>query len=100
MPQEEKGVDNFRLVLSPRSVKDLDKLSDTALRKITKALRVLEENPFPRGTLIRKIKGRKSNYYRLRTDKYRVFYLIKGGDVVVLRVIDKKDTQKFIQGLR
>jgi mRNA-degrading endonuclease RelE of RelBE toxin-antitoxin system len=59
----------------------------------------LRENPFPRGKLIKKLKGKKSTFYRLRVDKYRVYYTIEGPDVVVLRVLSKKDADKFIKRL-
>lgn len=98
-PQGAKSVDSFRLVLSPHAAKDLDALSDTVFKRIAKAMRVLEENPFPRGKLVKKLKGKKSNFYRLRAEKYRVFYTIKGEQVVVLRVLGKKDAGRYIQGL-
>ena len=92
-------MDKFQLILSPKSVRDLDKFADTIYSKIVNAMRVLEENPFPRGKLIRKIKGKVLDYYRLRADKYRVFYMIEGNKVVVLRVMSKKDAERFIQSL-
>ncbi len=48
-------------------------------------MQVLKENPFPRGKLIKKIKGTKSDFYRLRVDKYRLFYMVESKKVVVLR---------------
>lgn len=92
-------MDKFHIVLSPRAVKDLDSFSDTVCRKIAKAIKVLEENPFPRGKLIKKIKGKHSDYYRLRVDKYRVFYTIEGSKVVVLKILSKKDAERFIRNL-
>lgn len=92
-------MDKFHIVLSPRAVKDLDGFSDTVCRKIAKAIKALEENPFPRGKLIKKIKGKHSDYYRLRVDKYRVFYMIDGSKVVVLKILSKKDAERFISNL-
>ena len=37
--------------------------------------------------------------YRLRVDKYRVFYVIESGRVVVLRVLSKKDAERYIRNL-
>ena len=62
-------------------------------------MNVLIENPFPRGKLIKKIKGTNADFYRFRIDKYRVFYMIEGNEVVVLRVLSKKDAAKFIKKL-
>jgi len=92
-------VDKFYSVLSPHAVKDLDGFSDTVCTKIAGAIKVLEENPFPRGKLIKKIKGKRSDYYRLRVDKYRVFYMIEGSKVVVLKILSKKDADRFISNL-
>lgn len=92
-------MDKFNIILSPKAVKDLDSFSDGILRKISKAMQILKENPFPRGKLIKKIKGASSDFYRLRVDKYRVFYIIKGSDIVILRVLSKKDAGRFIRSL-
>ena len=67
--------------------------------KIVDAIKILEENPFPRGKLIRKIKGKHSDFYRLRVNKYRVFFMIETDRVVILRIINKKDADKLIQQL-
>ena len=67
--------------------------------KIAEAIKILEENPFPRGKLIRKIKGKHSDFYRLRVNKYRVFFMIETDKVVILRIINKKDADKLIQQL-
>jgi mRNA interferase RelE/StbE len=92
-------VDKFAIILSPRAERDLDKLSDAACSKIVRSLRSLTENPFPRGKLIKKIKGKASDYYRLRADKFRVFYCIEGNKVIVLAVLSKKDSERFIRNL-
>jgi len=94
-----RGVDKFEVILSPHAVKDLDGFSDTACKKIAYALKTLTENPFPRGKLIRKLKGKNADFYRLRVDKYRVFYVIESGRVVVLRVLSKKDAERYIRNL-
>lgn len=92
-------MDKFQIILSPKAVKDIDAFSDTVCAKVTTAMGVLAENPFPRGKLIKKIKGTSSDYYRLRVDKYRVFYFIEGNKVVVLRALSKKDAGRFISNL-
>ena len=92
-------MDKFRLVLSPRAVKDLDRFTDAICTKIIGAMKALEENPFPRGKLVKKIRGTEAAYYRLRVDKYRVFYMLDTRTVVVLRILSKKDAEKFIHTL-
>jgi len=92
-------VDKFRIVLSPRAVRDLDDFSDAVCGKIARAFRTLEDNPFPRGKLIRKLKGKSVVYYRRRVDKYRAFYSIQDSTVVILAVLDKKNAERFIRNM-
>ena len=91
-------MDKFQIVLSPPAIKDLDGFSDGVCRKIVRALQTLRDNPFPRGKAIKKIKGTNSDYYRLRVDKYR-FYMIEGNRAVVLRILNRKDVERFIRNM-
>lgn len=92
-------MDKFQIVLSPHAIKDLDCFSDAVCGKVARALVALKANPFPRGKLIKKVKGKNSDYYRLRVDKYRVFYVIEGNRAVVLRILSKKDVERFLRNL-
>ncbi len=92
-------MDRFEVILSPHATKDLDGFSDTVCKKIAYALKTLSESPFPRGKLIKKLKGKNAGFYRLRADKYRVFYVIESGGVVVLRVLSRKDAERYIRNL-
>ncbi len=89
----------FQLVLSPKAAKDLDAFNNAICKRLTSGMKVLEENPFPKGKLIKKINGTSSDYYRLRIDKYRIFYFIDANKIVVLRVLNKKDVGRFIGNL-
>lgn len=90
-------MDRFQIVLSPNASRDLDSFNDSVCGKIVRALQTLGDNPFPKGKLIRKIKGKKADFYRLRVDKCRVFYVVESGRVVVLRVLSKKEAGRFIR---
>lgn len=92
-------MDRFVLKLSPTATRDLDRLEARSARAILEKLTILENNPFPKGKLIKKLKGKRSTFYRLRVGDYRIFYSIEGREVAVLRVISKKDAAKFIKGL-
>jgi mRNA interferase RelE/StbE len=97
--RERKSVDKFEVILSPQAVKDLDSLGETVYAKIVRQLQSLRDNPFPRGKKIKKIKGTRLNYYRLRVDKNRVFYVIEGDRIIVLRILRKKDVDRFLGNL-
>jgi mRNA-degrading endonuclease RelE of RelBE toxin-antitoxin system len=92
-------MNKFRIELAPAASKDLDTLEIATTEKVLSDLRVLEDNPFPRGNLIKKIKGKKSAFYRLRTDKFRVFDEIQQMKVVIMRVLSKKEADRFIKKL-
>ena len=92
-------MDKFKIELSPAASRDLDDLEMGVVTKVLSDLRILEENPFPRGKLIKKIKGKRTSFYRLRIDKYRVFYEIKHLKIVILRIISKKEADRYIKKL-
>jgi mRNA interferase RelE/StbE len=90
-------MDKFRIELVPAASRDLDDLEIRTTTKIISDLRILEENPFPRGKLIKKIKGKKVAFYRLRVDKFRVFFEIQPRKIVILRILSKKEADRFIK---
>jgi len=92
-------MDRFEIELSPAASRDLDDLELGTVTKIISDIKILAENPFPRGKLIKKIKGKKTPFYRLRIDKFRVFYEIQPMKIIVLRIISKKEADRFIKRL-
>jgi mRNA interferase RelE/StbE len=90
-------MNRFRIELSPAVARDLDDLEMGIATKVLSDLRILEENPFPRGKLIKKIKGRKAEFYRLRIDKFRIFFEIQHMKIAVLRILSKKEADRFIK---
>jgi mRNA interferase RelE/StbE len=90
-------MDRFGIDLAPAASRDLDALEIGVVEKILVDLKILEENPFPRGKLIKKIKGKKFPFYRLRGDKFRIFYEIQPGKIIVLRILSKKEADRFIK---
>jgi len=92
-------MDKFKIDLSPAASRDLDDLEIEVVTKVLSNFKILEENPFPRGKLIKKIKGKKTSYYRLRIDKFRVFYEVQRMKIVILRIISKKEADRYIKKL-
>ncbi len=92
-------MDRFRIELAPAASRDLDDLETGTVTKIFSDLSILEEDPFPRGKLIKRIKGKKTSFYRLRIDKFRVFFEIQPGKIVILRILSKKEADRFIKKL-
>ncbi|MDI6764478.1 MAG: type II toxin-antitoxin system RelE/ParE family toxin [Thermodesulfobacteriota bacterium] len=92
-------MNRFRIELSPAASRDLDDLEMGIVTKVVSDLKILKENPFPRGKLIKKIKGKKTTFYRLRIDKFRVFFEIQPMKIVILRIISKKEADRYIKRL-
>ena len=92
-------MDKFKVELSPLASRDLDDLEMGTVTKVLSDLKILEENPFPKGKLIKKIKGKKASFYRLRIDKFRVFYEIQRMKIIILRIISKKEADRYIKKL-
>jgi mRNA interferase RelE/StbE len=92
-------MDRFEIELSPAASRDLDDLELGTVTKILLDIKILAENPFPRGKLIKKIKGKKTPFYRLRIDKFRVFYEIRPMKIIILRIISKTEAERFIKRL-
>jgi len=90
-------MDRFRIELSPAVSRDLDGLEMGIVTKVLSDLKILQENPFPRGKLIKKIKGKKTVFYRLRIDKFRVFFEIQDMKIIILRILSKKEANRFIK---
>jgi mRNA interferase RelE/StbE len=92
-------MDKFKIDLSPAASRDLDDLEIEVVTKVLSNFKILEENPFPRGKLIKKIKGKKTSFYRLRIDKFRVFYEVQHMKIIILRIISKKEADRYIKKL-
>jgi len=92
-------MDRFRIELSPAASRDLDDLEIEVVTKVLSDLKILEENPFPRGKVIKKIKGKKTAFYRLRIDKFRVFFEIQRLRIVILRILSKQEADRYIKKL-
>jgi mRNA-degrading endonuclease RelE of RelBE toxin-antitoxin system len=92
-------MDKFKIELSPAASRDLDNLELETVTKVLSDLKILQESPSPRGKLIKKIKGKKTPFYRLRIDKFRVFYEIRSDKIIILRIISKKEADRYIKKL-
>jgi mRNA interferase RelE/StbE len=69
----------YKVVLTKKAKKQLDKLSDIIAEPIFKAISGLEENPRPLG--YKKLKGREG--YRIRCGKYRIIYEIIETELII-----------------
>ena len=84
----------FTLVTTPRFERDLEALSLIIHNRVVRALHVLETNPFGPAPRIKKLKIKGDGKWRLRVGQHRVRYDIMGRDVVLYRVLDRKDVYR------
>jgi mRNA interferase RelE/StbE len=76
---------NYKIELSKRSYKYLEKLDKKSKERITKYLLLLTENPRNPDLNIKKIQG-ESSLYRLRVGSFRILYTIED-NVLIITVI-------------
>jgi mRNA interferase RelE/StbE len=79
---------SFNLVYTQRAVKDINKVSPSARRRIGKTLLRYQENPME---YAEKIMDPKLGSYRFRIGDYRIIFDLEGDDIVILRAGHRRD---------
>ena len=64
----------YTIVISESAFKQLVRLPITAAKKVQNTIDALSENPRPSG--VKKLKGAKEDFYRVRVGDYRIIYAI------------------------
>jgi mRNA-degrading endonuclease RelE of RelBE toxin-antitoxin system len=92
----------FRVVYGAAAQADLERLGPKdAIQVVTDAAKYLSSSPLPIGkTRLKRLSGFTPALYRLRSGDFRAYYRICGGEVVILRVTDRKDAEKLLKRLR
>jgi len=91
------SVKKLRVVLADSAERDLKKL-EPALELCRDMASYLEAGPLPIGKpRIKKLAGFSPPLYRLRSGDFRAYYRIREGEVVVLAIRNKKDSEKFLK---
>jgi len=62
----------YRITIKPTARKELEALSDPALRRVDRAIAALASEPQPHGS----IRVRGTSLYRIRAGEYRVLYQV------------------------
>ena len=81
---------NYQIVIKPKAEKDLKSLSPSNLGRVVERLRWLE-------TDLRGDVKRLSNYfpeYRMRAGNYRVLFEVAGHEIVVYRILHRKESYR------
>lgn len=72
----------YKITIKKTAAKELNELPDKIAASITTAIFQLAENPRPAGC--KKLKGKKTEFWRIRIGDYRVIYTIDEG----IKIID------------
>jgi len=88
----------FRIEFERHALRDLESVDKTSrLQILAEIQKYLSSTPYQAiKTRIKKMTGFSPNLYRLRVGDYRIYYRIHQQCVVILTILDKKDTQKWL----
>ncbi len=94
----------FKVLFSKKAERDFSRLNSKEKEQIGQELKFLETHPFPFKKKIKKIKGTKESIYRLRAEmpsqSFRVFYFLQKPDqVIILRIVAKKEADRVLANL-
>ena len=81
----------YKLSISKKASKELEKLPDTILKKLYVKLTQLPQNPFP--TYSKKLKG-SAHSYRIREGDYRVIYEVEEQEIIIMSVGHRREVYR------
>jgi mRNA-degrading endonuclease RelE of RelBE toxin-antitoxin system len=89
----------LRVVLAGSAERDVRKLETTLALQLCRDIdSYLGSGPLPIGKpQIKKLAGFSPPLYRLRSGDFRAYYRIREGDVVILTIRNRKDSEKFLK---
>jgi mRNA-degrading endonuclease RelE of RelBE toxin-antitoxin system len=89
----------FRVVFSPAAVRDLEGIEPgAAVRLVKDVAAYLGDRPIPFGkSRIKKLTSFDPPLFRIRSGDLRAYYRIRGEEVVILVVTQRKDSDKRLK---
>ncbi len=78
---------------------DLDSLPSAQRAGLVTRLRGLEAEPIPLGKKLKRLRGLKHPVWRLRHGDFRVLYRVEDGQVLVVRVVNRRDLERAAERL-
>ena len=90
----------FDIQLTYSAGEDLDCIPENHRIKIIALIKKFSSDPFAPGANIKKLKGFRTPLYRVRSGNYRILYRIQEKTIIIMRVIDRKDLDRVIKGLK
>ena len=82
------------LIYAPRAQKDFLSLPKKICSQILDDLKLLENPPWPPGK-VKQLRGQK--FWEIKIGDYRTLFIPEKGNVIILRVVNRKDLEKAIK---
>jgi mRNA-degrading endonuclease RelE of RelBE toxin-antitoxin system len=95
-------VKKVKVILAPSAERDLTALEPACAIELCRDIAsYLETNPLPIGKpRIKRLSGFTPPLYRLRSGDFRAYYRIREGEVVILAIRNRKDSEKFLKRIK
>jgi mRNA-degrading endonuclease RelE of RelBE toxin-antitoxin system len=90
------AADRRRLLYFPRAQRDLLALEKRFARQVLDCLPILETPPWPPGK-VKKLHGHR--FWEIRSGDFRAVFWPRGKDVVVLRIVNRRDLKRALGGI-
>jgi mRNA-degrading endonuclease RelE of RelBE toxin-antitoxin system len=81
------------LVYAPRAQRDLLAIPQRDALRILDDLELLRKPPWPAGK-VKKLRGH--DFWEIRTGDYRTIFWPQGGNIVVLRVVNRRELERTL----
>jgi mRNA-degrading endonuclease RelE of RelBE toxin-antitoxin system len=96
------SVKKGKVILAPSAERDLRALEQAYARELCRDMvSYLETNPFPIGKpRIKRLSGFSPPLYRLRSGDFRAYYRIREGEVIILAIRKRKDSEQFLKKIK
>lgn len=91
---------SFSVSFTPTAEKDVRSLPAAVRPSMFRQIKTLETNVLPDGKRIKKLKGIKGPFFRLRIGDYRAVFEVEERAVVIHRVVDRKDLDRVVSRLK
>ncbi len=89
----------YEIILAPEAIEDLNELSahDRATVKSALEIHLRHEPTKVSKSRIKRLRGLSKPQFRLRVDKFRIFYDVAESSVNVLAIISKEETTQWLK---
>jgi len=91
---------SYRVNFTLTAEKDIRSLPKSVQTTTLRQIRTLEVSVVPHGSRIKKLKGIKGTFYRLRIGDYRAIFEVQADSVTIHRIIDRKELDRVISRLK